>query len=146
MGHSVPIERGIFAPRRANVSAIHADSDFKHVALLPRHVFSPIFARAPMCEPALAMRAADAATRYGAMSRAIHWITVGLVVVLLLTGLVGDVDPEHPDNATFLWHGSLGYSILVLAILHALAALKHHYVDRDGILVSMLPGVKPRRS
>ena len=37
-------------------------------------------------------------------------------------------------------HEVLGYAILVLAILHALAALKHHFVDRDDVLCSMLPG------
>lgn len=36
-------------------------------------------------------------------------------------------------------HTWLGDAILWLAGLHALAALFHHYVIRDGVLVSMLP-------
>lgn len=36
-------------------------------------------------------------------------------------------------------HGLLGDAILWLAGLHALAALFHHYVLKDGVLLSMLP-------
>jgi len=39
-------------------------------------------------------------------------------------------------------HEVMAYVILGLAILHALAALKHHFVDRDNVLRSMLPGRK----
>jgi len=39
-------------------------------------------------------------------------------------------------------HEVLAYVILGLAILHTLAALKHHFVDRDNVLRSMLPGRK----
>lgn len=190
------------------------------------------------------MRSIDGVARYGAVSQAIHWITVVLVIVLLLTGLVGHPEADEPGNATFMWHGSLGvlvfvlaiarlfwrhlsrvpelpatmkpaersiaramhvafyvllfalpltgwlvasaegasvnffgvtalpgwdfgaahespaakereelfeevhevlgYAILVLAIVHMLAALKHHFVDRDDVLRSMLPG-DPKR-
>jgi cytochrome b561 len=37
-------------------------------------------------------------------------------------------------------HGWLGDAILWLAGLHALAALGHHFLLRDGVLLSMLPG------
>lgn len=40
-------------------------------------------------------------------------------------------------------HEILAYIIAGLAILHTLAALKHHFVDRDDVLRSMLPGRKP---
>jgi cytochrome b561 len=30
--------------------------------------------------------------------------------------------------------------LLVLALVHALAGLKHHFIDRDNVLRSMLPG------
>jgi len=45
-------------------------------------------------------------------------------------------------------HTWLGDAILWVAGLHALAALYHHVVLRDGVLASMLPGwlpVPPRR-
>ena len=39
-----------------------------------------------------------------------------------------------------LVHVSLNYTMLVLVIIHAAAALKHHFVDRDDVLARMLPG------
>lgn len=36
-------------------------------------------------------------------------------------------------------HGLLAYAIVAAAALHAAAALKHHFVDRDGVLLRMLP-------
>lgn len=37
------------------------------------------------------------------------------------------------------WHGTVANVILVVAGLHAAAALFHHYVWRDGVLRRMLP-------
>lgn len=37
------------------------------------------------------------------------------------------------------WHVWLGNGLLVLLLIHAAAALKHHYVDRDGVLMRMVP-------
>lgn len=36
-------------------------------------------------------------------------------------------------------HGTLNYTLLALVIVHAGAALKHHIVDRDGVLARMSP-------
>lgn len=36
-------------------------------------------------------------------------------------------------------HKYIGYVLLALIALHILAALKHHYKDRDNILKRMLP-------
>lgn len=38
------------------------------------------------------------------------------------------------------WHGALAYTLAALVALHALAALKHHWIDRDGLLLRMWPG------
>jgi cytochrome b561 len=35
--------------------------------------------------------------------------------------------------------------MLALVAVHAVAALKHHLLDRDDVLHRMLPLVKPRR-
>lgn len=40
-------------------------------------------------------------------------------------------------------HETIGYMILTLVTLHVLAALKHHFIDRDNVLARMLPGIKP---
>jgi cytochrome b561 len=39
-------------------------------------------------------------------------------------------------------HGALALSMLALALLHAAAALKHHFRDRDDVLKRMLPWTK----
>ncbi len=58
--------------------------------------------------------------RYGVISQAFHWVTVGLIVALLWTGWGADVEADKPGNTAFFWH-----------------------VDRDDVLRSMLPGRKP---
>ena len=40
-------------------------------------------------------------------------------------------------------HGLLGYGMAALVVLHVVAALRHHFVLRDGVLGRMLPGVSP---
>jgi cytochrome b561 len=37
-------------------------------------------------------------------------------------------------------HLYLAWTLIVLAALHALAALKHHFIDRDPTLMRMLGG------
>jgi cytochrome b561 len=38
------------------------------------------------------------------------------------------------------WHGGLAYALAVLVVMHVAAGLKHHFVDRDGLLNRMRPG------
>ena len=42
-------------------------------------------------------------------------------------------------------HDLLGDALLAIAILHVLAALKHHFWNRDDVLVRMLPFIKSER-
>ena len=49
------------------------------------------------------------------------------------------VDPDLA-KAIKPWHGRLAYALAALVLLHAAAALKHHFVDRDGLLHRMRPG------
>jgi cytochrome b561 len=37
------------------------------------------------------------------------------------------------------FHEWIGWAIIILALLHALAALYHHYALKDRVLVRMLP-------
>ena len=37
-------------------------------------------------------------------------------------------------------HGALAWSLAALVALHVLAALKHHFIDKDGLLNRMRPG------
>lgn len=62
-----------------------------------------------------------------------------------LTWLGGEIGPwigrSHDLGATITEvHGWLGDVILWVAGLHAVAALYHHFVLKDGVLRSMLPG------
>ena len=47
------------------------------------------------------------------------------------------------DNEDFLeeTHEILGNILMVLAGVHVLAGLKHHFIDRDNVLRRMLPGI-----
>ncbi len=58
--------------------------------------------------------------------------------VLPLPDLVG----KSPELAEALkpWHGYAAYTLAALVVLHVAAALKHHLIDRDGLLSRMLPG------
>lgn len=60
-------------------------------------------------------------------------------VSLLPVPPIDDVDDAAEDI-----HKTLGKGMAVLAFLHIAAALKHHFVDRDGTLAAMLPLVRRR--
>jgi cytochrome b561 len=38
------------------------------------------------------------------------------------------------------WHAALAWALAVLVVLHVAGALKHQFVDRDGLLARMRPG------
>lgn len=48
------------------------------------------------------------------------------------------VDPDLAD-AIKPWHGRLAYLLAALVLMHVAAGLKHHFVDRDGLLQRMWP-------
>lgn len=37
------------------------------------------------------------------------------------------------------WHAALAWTLAVLVVLHVGAALKHHWIDKDGLMQRMLP-------
>jgi cytochrome b561 len=51
-------------------------------------------------------------------------------------GVTRDKAIFHPTED---WHGNLAWALFGLAGLHALAALWHHFVRKDGVLRRMLP-------
>jgi cytochrome b561 len=62
--------------------------------------------------------------------------------VLPLPDLVGK-DKALADALKFV-HFLLNKTLILLALLHAAAAIKHHVLDRDDVLARMLPLLKPR--
>jgi cytochrome b561 len=91
------------------------------------------------------------------IGQATHYLLYILAGVAVLTGgltvwMQGDsiwnllgVPAYDPDNVRTLgrwmrgWHGLVANTILILAGLHAAAALAHHYLLRDDVLRRMLP-------
>jgi len=56
------------------------------------------------------------------------------------------VSPSRPlYDAMLTTHEVLAWTLAVLAILHALAALKHHFVLKDDVLRRMLPFTRRHR-
>ncbi len=57
------------------------------------------------------------------------WFTLPAVV---------DTDIKGEEDICLLLHYWLAWTVVALACLHMLGALKHHFVDRDGTLRNML--------
>jgi cytochrome b561 len=66
---------------------------------------------------------------------------VGFPIVLF--GLWPLPDWVPTDRALALsikpWHGAMAYALSALVALHVAAVLKHHFIDRDGLIWRMLP-------
>ncbi len=92
------------------------------------------------------------------MAAATHVLLYVLIIIIPLTGwlyssaagvptvylgIVQLPDLVAKDKALAtqlkLVHVTLNYTMLTLVIMHAAAALKHHFVDRDDVLRRMLP-------
>ena len=65
----------------------------------------------------------------------------GVQVVYLGFVPLPDLVPKDKALAAVLKsiHFTLNFTLLALVIVHTGAALKHHLVDRDGVLLRMLP-------
>ena len=61
--------------------------------------------------------------------------------VLPLPDLLGK-DKQLGDMLAEL-HGALNGLMMLIVVIHALAALKHHFIDRDDVLKRILPSRKP---
>jgi len=91
-------------------------------------------------------------------SRATHWAFYALLFALPLTGWLMSSASNYPvswfglaqlpdfvapdeglEHLMEEVHETLVNALIVLALLHVAAALKHQFVDRDGLLQRMLP-------
>lgn len=89
-------------------------------------------------------------------ARASHFALYGLLFLQPLTGLVFSLyaefptiiwgwtlpDPGHVEgikNAFFAAHFYLSWVVLALVAVHVLAALRHHVLLKDDVLIRMLP-------
>ena len=88
----------------------------------------------------------ESVSRYSGVTQALHWMTAVLVVLAFTYGPGGSDEISAPFASSHdlgasvaSIHTWLGDAILWVAGLHALAAIYHHVVLRDGVLASMLP-------
>lgn len=97
-------------------------------------------------------------------AKAVHWTLYAMMFVLPLTGWAMSSNPEHPRPLTWFGlfpvpllpvapqaagaahqaHVLLGWAMGALVLLHVLAALRHHLLLRDRVLVAMAPGLARR--
>jgi cytochrome b561 len=92
------------------------------------------------------------------LARIVHWLLYALLVVQSLFGWVvrwsegeamsffgllipSPLTPVPRDTHHLLQdlHGWIGWAIVIVALGHGAAALYHHFVLRDSVLVRMLP-------
>ena len=99
------------------------------------------------------------------LARATHTAFYMLIIAVPLAGwlMVSAIDygtdsfffvatiPELPGAGVLsgdAWaevHEYMAFAIIGLLVLHVAAALKHHFVDKDGVLARMVPGMaRPR--
>ncbi|MEQ1695344.1 MAG: cytochrome b [Hyphomicrobiaceae bacterium] len=57
--------------------------------------------------------------------------------------MLASLEDKKPAEALFkMAHKYLAFGAMALIALHVIAALKHHFVNRDDVLARMLPGVR----
>jgi cytochrome b561 len=90
---------------------------------------------------------------YGRAMRALHWSTAALLlgpylIVWAIGHIASEADavwlamlPVNPELGIDLvtMHGCVAVALLGLIGMHAIAALHHHFVRRDTVLVRILP-------
>ncbi len=86
-------------------------------------------------------------------ARAVHWLFYVLMFAIVATGYAissaGDrafpvfdwfsvpavpLPMEQQEDIAGKWHRWIGWSLIIVGTLHGLAAIKHHFVDRDRTL------------
>ena len=76
------------------------------------------------------------------------WFGVQLFPALDVFGLFNLPAVVAPDNAASVWvlnlHRMLAILLLLLVTMHVGAALFHHFIRKDGVLIRMLPGLRRR--
>jgi cytochrome b561 len=76
------------------------------------------------------------------------WVATSLYPALVVFGSFSLPALTAPDEArsaaVFAAHAIAAYVLVALVMMHVGAALYHHFVRGDGVLVRMLPGVRRR--
>lgn len=151
-GWVLGVRSGAFeGPARGAAIAVHIAVASSVLVLVPLRMLLRLASGVP----------ALPATMGGAARLAAHAVHVGLYVLMLAlpmsgwltvnsagrpVSLMGFIDlptlmvknqPLHERIESL--HVALAWVLAALVVLHLLAALKHHFIDRDDVLVRMLP-------
>lgn len=89
----------------------------------------------------------------------VHWSIYGILFLMPISGWIMATAAGKPphlfhlflplpgvpvskslSNTAFEIHSTLAIILIILVILHILAALKHHFYDKNRVLKRMLPG------
>jgi cytochrome b561 len=92
-------------------------------------------------------------------AHAAHWVLYGLLIAQPFVGWIAtsayraqiivfglfELPPIWPEDRAFsdrlfVVHGVIGLAIAALAAMHIAAALHHHFVRKDGVLMRMITG------
>ena len=99
------------------------------------------------------------------LAHATHWTLYALLLAMPLTGWAMSSNPDRRRPLTWFGafdipylpvssggaklghdlHGLFGWAMLLLVVLHVAAALRHHFLLRDTILLRMAPALGRRR-
>ena len=128
----------------------HKSIGILFAAVLVFRILWDLFTPSPDAAPGVA-------TWEHTVARVVQWLMLTLLLCVVVLGYLISTakgDPiqvfnwfEVPATITSIerqedwageWHYWFALSVIVLASLHALAALKHHFIDRDATLKRML--------
>jgi len=91
-------------------------------------------------------------------SKIVHWALLAGILIMPISGVVANIFNGRsiavfnwfsiPAQAEIGWLGSVagyahkyvGFTLAFIVAIHIAAALKHHFVDRDSVLIRMVQG------
>ena len=140
------------SPRKLTLVSYHKWIGVTVLALMSLRLAWRLTHRPPPLPPAMPAWQRRAATLA-------HWMLYALLLAIPLSGWLYSSAVGVPTVYLGLWqlpdlvgkdkalaealklaHKSLNFTLLALVVVHVAAAIKHHFVDRDGLLARMLPG------
>ena len=139
-------------PMRKLLQALHISFGLLFIVVLALRVYWRLFRRRklPAANSGTAQRLAAAVVQNGLYVMLVAQAVIGVCwriaqqEPLTFFWLFEFPEPQIFDKATKqllgLAHEYLGHAIIIVAAVHALAGLYHHFVLRDGLMRRILPG------
>jgi len=139
-------------PMRKLLQALHISFGLLFIVLLAWRVYWRLFRRRklPAASGSTAQRLAAAVVQNGLYVMLVAQAVIGVCwriaqqEPLAFFWLFEFPEPQIFDKATKqllgLAHEYLGHAIIIVAAVHALVGLYHHFVLRDGLMRRILPG------